>query len=356
MAERLAYARKFNETGSTTQAAVGIGLAQLFWVDKGAVLSNIYLFTKNNDNITVTVSIRAVDDDDLPTGDDLVSASINLSDGVMAGGYVTYPVYKHTISLPLSIDKTTYYTIVALASSGTPNWWLTFRNLSWDTGSYPKDEGSDNYVVRYRRSTDGGASWYLAGSPSGQWNFEVYGIYAIKYPSNDFTRVSGIRHIYRPGSYRLEATLGEVSTSIELPQRDVRIPSVTPTKEVKPEKAMPLRVPERTAPELIEALREEGLLPEAGASADITALQPLPIQAGILEQFKPISQEELEKLGTVIGREAPPEPSLWQRLTPWKEEKGETFGTAFTSTFRRGFGEVAKLGEMYKRFFGGWFG
>jgi len=181
----------------------------------------------------------------------------------------------------------------------------------------------------------------------------------VSYPSWDLSRVTGIRHIYRPGSYRLEATLGEVSTSIELPQRDIQIPTVVPaesTKIPKPPKTTPLRVPEKTALEMILALREEGLLPEAGASADITALEPLPIQAGILEQFKPISREELEKLGTVIGQEAPPEPSLWQKLTPWKEEKGETFGTAFTSTFRRGFGEVAKLGEMYKRFFGGRFG
>jgi len=180
--------------------------------------------------------------------------------------------------------------------------------------------------------------------------------YFAKYPSHNLTRVTGIRHIYRPGSYRLEATLGDVSTSIELPQRDIQIPTVVPAKAVKPEKAIPLRVPEKTAPELIEALREEGLLPEAGASADITALEPLPIRAGILERIKPLSREDLERLGTIIGQEAPPEPSLWQRLTPWKEERDETFGTAFTSTFRRGFEEVAKLGESYKKFFGGLFG
>lgn len=349
MADRLAYSRKFNQYGSHTEAAVGIGLAQLFWVDKDAVLSDIYLFTQNNDVVTAVVSIRKVDGSDLPIGDNLVSAVIDLQNGVLAGGYVSHPVYKHTISLPLSVDKTTHYAIVALTSYGTPDWWLTFRNTSWDTGSYPKDEGSDNYVVRYRRSTDGGITWVPAGSPTGQWNFEVYGINAVKYPSNDFTRVTGIRHIFRPGSYRLEATLGDVSTSVELPQRDVRVPSVVPTKEAKPEKAAPLRLPRRTVPELIEALREEG------ASADVTAAEPLPIRAGILEQFKPISREDLERLGTVIGYEAPPEPSLWQRLTPWKEERGETFGTTFVSTFRQGFEEVAKLGELYRRLFGGLF-
>jgi len=221
----------------------------------------------------------------------------------------------------------------------------------WRIGAFVVDSAKDTlYVGKY--TTSSAKSFASIGSPA-----------VVSYPSNGLTRVTGIRHIYRPGSYRLEATLGDVSTSVELPQRDVRIPSVVPLpdprtfeKFVRSEKAVPLRLPERTAPELIEALREEGLLPEAGASADITALEPLPIRAGILEQVKPLSREALERLGTIIGQEAPPEPSLWQKLTPWKEERGETFGTAFTSTFRRGFEEVAKLGESYKKFFGGLFG
>jgi len=197
-----------------------------------------------------------------------------------------------------------------------------------------------------------GSSYVSFGLPTteGQEPYLLIPEYSIDYPSHDLTRVTGIRHICRPGSYRLEATLGDVSTSVELPQRDVRIPSVTPTKEVKPEKAVPLKLPEKTVSELVEALVEEG------ASADVTAQQRLEIRAGILEDVKPLSQEDLERIRRTIGYEAPPEPSLWQKLTPWKEEKGETFGTAFTSTFRRGFGEVAKLGEMYKRFFGGRFG
>jgi len=231
--------------------------------------------------------------------------------------------------------------------------------FEWKSVEFPTNPVTgDAWTLDELDVLEAGLHIYDSGMPSGGYIdvFELvvhWGAVSPRLPSWDLSRVTGIRHIYRPGSYRLEATLGDVSTSIELPQRDIRIPSVVPTKEIKPEKpekVAPLKVPEKTVPELLEALREEG------ASADITAPELLPTRPGILEQFKPISREDLEKLGIITGREAPSEPSLWQRLTPWKEERGETFGTAFTSTFRRGFGEVAKLGEFYKKFFGGLFG
>lgn len=156
------------------------------------------------------------------------------------------------------------------------------------------------------------------------------------YPSHDLTRVTGIRHIYRPGSYRLEATLGEVSTSIELPQRDIQIPTIVPvgsTKIPKPPKTTSLRVPDRTAPEIIEVLKEEGIF---GASADVTATEPLEIRAGILERVQPVTEEDIEE----IRRRLAPETNIWQKLTPWKEERGETIGSAVGELFRRIFGSV----------------
>ncbi|MBA7658967.1 hypothetical protein ES703_66930 [subsurface metagenome] len=176
MSERLAYSRQFNMNGATTSAAPGIGLAQPFWADSDSLIDEVYLFTKNNGDVTITISIRETDEDDMPTGSDLVSDIINLQDGVLSGGDDgDYPVYKHTMSLPLVITGSVNYAVVALASAGTPSWWLTFRNTGWKV-KYPKDEGSKNYVNRWRRSTDGGVTWVLAGSPVGWWNFELYGV------------------------------------------------------------------------------------------------------------------------------------------------------------------------------------
>jgi len=175
---RLAYSRQFNLYGAATSAAPSIGLAQPFWADFDALIGEAYLFTTNNGDVTVTISIRATDINDMPFGLDLVSAVINLQAGVLAGGDGgSNPVYKHTISLPLPIPKNVNYAIVALASSGTPNWCLTFRNTGWEI-IYPKDQGSHNYVNQWRRSEDGGATWYLAGGASSWWNFEIYGVAA----------------------------------------------------------------------------------------------------------------------------------------------------------------------------------
>ncbi len=164
--------------------------------------------------------------------------------------------------------------------------------------------------------------------------FENYG--AKFYPSWDLSRVTAIRHIYRSGSYRLEATLGDVSTSVELAQRTVQIPSVVPAKEDKGKRTEPVvtevTVPERTAPELVAALRDEGLFP---ASDRVTAPQPpAPIirtepslwqrltpwreEAG--ETFPSEVQERVESLTKTVK-------SFWQTITPWKEEAGETFGS-----------------------------
>lgn len=173
--ERLAYARFFNVYGATTALGSLVAIAQVFWADTPSKIGNVFLFTKNNDNFNVVISIRHVDENDLPLLPDLEAIVINLSDGVLVGGSDAYPVYKHTAALPVNVGGLSHYAVVARELGDPPNFWLTFRTLGWKP-EYPKDEGSKNYVVRYRRSIDGGNTWYPAGSPTGQWNFEVWGV------------------------------------------------------------------------------------------------------------------------------------------------------------------------------------
>lgn len=173
--ERLAFARFFNVYGATTALGHLVALAQVFWADTASKISNVFLFTKNNDSYNVVISIRHVDDNDLPLLPDLDAIVINLSDGVLVGGSDAYPVYKHIAPLPVNISGGAHYAVVARELGYPPTFWLTFRTLGWNP-IYPWDEGSKNYVVRYRRSIDGGNTWYPAGSPTGQWNFEVWGV------------------------------------------------------------------------------------------------------------------------------------------------------------------------------------
>jgi len=172
--ERLAYARRFTSTGSFTNIDMGKGIAQVFWSDTPATLDKAYLFTLDNSDVQTLVSIRNVDAGDLPVQPNLIQDLINLKFGVLAGGSASWPVYKHEIWLPLPIDAGTHYAICALPPTGLIRHWLRFRRLSWNP-IYDKDEGSHNYVPRYRRSTDGGLTWAPAGSPSGNMNFECWG-------------------------------------------------------------------------------------------------------------------------------------------------------------------------------------
>lgn len=154
-----------------------------------------------------------------------------------------------------------------------------------------------------------------------------------RYPSDSLTRVTGIRHLYRPGSYRLEANLGEVSTTIDVVKSKVILPPAFNYEQQRiiekfeeaeraakaTEAARTVEVPAKTAPELIRAVEDEGLFP---ASAKVTMPQPPP-------------------------PEIKAEPSLWGRLTPWREEEGETFGGEVMERIR-------SYTEFMKRtFFGG---
>jgi len=175
--ERLAYSRQFNSNGATVARAVGQGLAQGFYYPgSDATVGYVYVFTKHNDNINVSVSIRAVDGDDMPILPDLVVTSINLADGVLVGNDYgeTNPVYRHTATLPLSISDGVHYAIVLLPTNGTVTHWLTFRTTEWDLGQYEKDESSSNWVNRWRYTQDG-VTWILGGAPTSWMNFEVYG-------------------------------------------------------------------------------------------------------------------------------------------------------------------------------------
>lgn len=174
-----------------------------------------------------------------------------------------------------------------------------------------------------------------------------------KFPSWDLSRVTAIRHVYRPGSYRMEVSLGDVSTSIQLAQQfptaitNLPPPTEQGAKPSPPPTSIPPTSPESPAPPepLVLVPTTPGIwLPKSTADELFEAL-------GVSEQPTQESRGTWYLLGqnilatsglALVGRGVQ---SAWEGLTPWKEEEGETLGgeimkmakrlDAVTALFRR---------------------
>jgi len=136
------------------------------------------------------------------------------------------------------------------------------------------------------------------------------------YPSDALSRISGLRHVYRPGSYRLEAIIGGVSNTVEIPQHErakVEIPVTDRWRQEATPLITEIDVPKASASEVIKAMQ-----------AELEAMPELP-------KLRPIPE------------------NLWQWLTPWKEEEGETFGGEIIER-AKSFGKWAS--EAWKGLFG----
>jgi len=202
-------------------------------------------------------------------------------------------------------------------------------------GGFVVSEEGQLYVGRHTTSTARGIASYNAVAPP-----------------DALRRISGLHHVYRPGSFRLEATLGDVSTTTDIasaPERvKVRVPE--PTEERWREGGysaegaighIEVEVPQATAPEVI-ALMQEMAKDVMPLSAD--RLKP----ENLWQRITPWKEEEGATLGSEISR-------IWQSSTPWQEDKGETFGSEFGRIMGGGLREVEKLGKTIVDFWGGLF-
>jgi len=142
------------------------------------------------------------------------------------------------------------------------------------------------------------------------------------YPALATSRITGIRHVYRPGSYRIEATYGDVSVSSKLAQRDLDKITVAPGVEL----------PKDTAKELVDAWESiPGYPKDAWEKIPGYPEEPefdsrLGISA-VPEDAKPLfPASQISPTGNIFK-------DMWRQLTPWKEEKGKTFGDWWESLF-----------------------
>lgn len=142
-----------------------------------------------------------------------------------------------------------------------------------------------------------------------------YTSYASIVPVEAIIRVGAIRHIYRPGLFRMVLSLGDVSGTIETAVHTVR---------------RELAIPEQPEPKLPTPPREPTPPPEPEPEPKRRRIWPGLAGTGIM-----IGEERGEQ-----ARER------WRAITPWKEERGETFGGEFMKRIRA-------IGRFFERKAGG---
>lgn len=162
------------------------------------------------------------------------------------------------------------------------------------------------------------------------------------YPTHNLTRVSGIRHIYAPGTYNMELNLGGVSSTQmdewvadtvikvdESPAEDYpdwlkkfqtgpgRFEFGPAPEKPWEERPMPPPVGAGALPELGMGFAPNvGNIPNVGWGA---GWYPLPKPETTWQKITPWKEEFLETFGGEASER-------WRKLTPWREEAGETFG------------------------------
>jgi len=188
---------------------------------------------------------------------------------------------------------------------------------------------------------------FYASEKGGDYRPKLVITYGATYPSDGLgnpdseVRVSSIRHIFRPGMFRMQVGLGDLGLDIDIAETAVR-------------KALD------TAKEIVEAPPATIIGPappdyEAPPSPLAPSKYRCPYCGAYLtseiEKYEHIAATHPEHPAyrayegpTMRAYEGPTEPSpkpelsLWQKITPWKEEKGETFGEALGKLIKRIFG------------------
>ncbi|MBA7571051.1 hypothetical protein ES708_12807 [subsurface metagenome] len=170
---RYAWNRLFTQYGAFVARAAGTGLATTFHIiDTPTTAYQIYLFSRNNDSVSVKVSLHEVDAWNKPIGDPLAEDWINLFHGVEDGGDgADEIVYRQTATLLYNCTPNTNYALVSMTLTNTAQWWVNFRRQGW-IGD--EDEGSENHIIEHY-SQDAGESWIVF--PPSHQNYEAWGFH-----------------------------------------------------------------------------------------------------------------------------------------------------------------------------------
>ncbi|MBA7705453.1 hypothetical protein ES703_114283 [subsurface metagenome] len=164
---RFAWRRGFNRYGSVLYISDLLLFAQIFQTgDQPLTISKAYIYTGSTPDVLCTISIRLCDANDLPIGEDLAWATINLKDGVP---HYVPPFYQHEAPLSFEFYPGLHWALVVKPYATAGYVWTHFRELLWEG---PKDEG-ENWNISGKRSLDGGFTWNPIRD---QLCFELFGL------------------------------------------------------------------------------------------------------------------------------------------------------------------------------------
>lgn len=148
-------------------------------------------------------------------------------------------------------------------------------------------------------------------------------------------RVGGLRHTYRPGSYRLELTLGGITTTPDVVMQEVIIPK----KEEEPAPVVPLtvKIPEKTAEEFTEAVKADF----SAYNMDFLLKHP---------QSTPLTVKNVKGVPTTIYQGKPLE--LWPSSDKWTRSQPPPKELKITGPIEEPTGSFKKFIGKWKDFWG----
>jgi len=178
-----------------------------------------------------------------------------------------------------------------------------------------------------------------------------------EYPDSGLTRVTALRHLYRPGQYKLFANLGFVSQKVEYVEYTP--PAMEPDEppiDVIIQPPEPVYPPYEPGPYLPPYPDPDAFPPyEPGITSEpqwtgrygpgyvgsvVNGRLELPKGTSELINnliLNDINNERITQTGSrKLGWEEPSSmvSKVWQGITPWKESEGETFFSAISNMFK----------------------
>ena len=190
----------------------------------------------------ITASIRATSSS-LPTGLDLASGT---TDGNTLTDDNAGEWREITFTVGALLLAGTEYAIVARVLTGDGSNYINWR---YDRTSPAYTDGqraaSGNSGVDWTGASDNDHLFEEWGDPQGS------GEGGSIFPSDPVARVSSIRHIFQPGSFRMQVGLGALGFDVDVAEATVReaLDTAKPVEEVPPEPVI-TRPPAEPAPEL----------------------------------------------------------------------------------------------------------
>lgn len=156
---------------------------------------------------TVTLYIKAVDDDSKPTGSALSTGTFDGDTLVTEGVYEWKTVTMESVNVLSGTEYAIQMIVAGADSSNLIDW-----KINANDGAYTRGHTS--------WSTDGGSTWDNQSNAHDAM-FEERGV--PTFPSDPTTRVTSIIHRYDRGLYNIELGLGDVISDFGIPEVDSAI-------------------------------------------------------------------------------------------------------------------------------------